>query len=115
MLSQEQSEHLEKLVSGDEDPKSDVQKFCIEKIREYRGEYARINQILVETEQNAANARRQMQRLSDQADKYVDDLFEWEEKDEATVAAGNGEDKDSDLTVPASEPETIEADEKPST
>ena len=80
-LSQEEIKLLEKFIANEVDTKSNIQGYCVQKIREYRGEYARISQILIEAEQNVVNVRRALQRISDQADKYVDDLFEWRQKE----------------------------------
>jgi len=97
-ISADEGEILEKLVAGEANTESDVQKFCIDKIREFRTEYARLTQIEREAQQALNNVSRQMQRISDQADKYVDDWLEWHRKDEA--AAGNGKDKDPDIIIP---------------
>jgi len=113
-LSKEQSELLEKLVSSDTDAESEIQRFCIERIREFRGEYARLNQVFIQAEQNVNNLRRELQRISDQADKYVDDLFEWRNKERIVV--DNEEDKEQEDFAPAPKTEEIVgADGKPVT
>jgi len=84
--TQEQDELLEQFVSGEATSGSDIQEYCIDKIRAFRAEYARLEQIQAQRQQALNEVVRERQRISDQADKYVDDLFEWRAREEETPA-----------------------------